>query len=114
MTPMADGLRLAGTVEFAGLETAEHATGLAVAPVEQGVVPARLERRRGRRRGWASAIVAGLVAGDRQGVRWAGAVGVWASATGVIDQAAVTAEWVGRLAERAAGPEMGAYRLDRF
>ncbi|MNR54585.1 D-amino acid dehydrogenase small subunit [compost metagenome] len=31
-----------------------------------------------------------------------------------LTQAAVTAEWVGRLADRESGADMAAYRLDRF
>jgi D-amino-acid dehydrogenase len=114
MTPMADGLRLAGTVEFAGLEA-----------------PPSMQR------AWQlHHLSKGLFRQDlcaEGATPWMGFRPSLPDSLPVIDrvcdgrvllafghqhlgltQAAVTAEWVGRLAEQASGPEMGAYRLDRF
>jgi D-amino-acid dehydrogenase len=114
MTPMADGLRLAGTVEFAGLEA-----------------PPSMQR------AWQlHHLSKGLFRQDLSAegaTPWMGFRPSLPDSLPVIDrvcdgrvllafghqhlgltQAAVTAEWVGRLAEQASGPEMGAYRLDRF
>ena len=114
MTPMADGLRLAGTVEFAGLDA-----------------PPSMQR------AWQlHRLSKGLFRRDLSvegATPWMGFRPSLPDSLPVIDrvcdgrvllafghqhlgltQAAVTAEWVGRLAERAGGAEMGAYRLDRF
>ncbi|EKT4530752.1 NAD(P)/FAD-dependent oxidoreductase [Pseudomonas sp. CJQ_7] len=114
MTPMADGLRLAGTVEFAGLQA-----------------PPSMQR------AWQlHRLSKGLFRHDLSvegATPWMGFRPSLPDSLPVIDrvcdgrvllafghqhlgltQAAVTAEWVGRLAEQAGGPEMAAYRLDRF
>jgi D-amino-acid dehydrogenase len=114
MTPMADGLRLAGTVEFAGLDA-----------------PPSMQR------AWQlHRLSKGLFQQDlsAEGASpWMGLRPSLPDSLPVIDrvcegrvllafghqhlgltQAAVTAEWVGRLAGQAGGPEMEAYRLDRF
>ncbi|QCI14019.1 FAD-dependent oxidoreductase [Pseudomonas putida] len=114
MTPMADGLRLAGTVEFAGLNA-----------------PPSMQR------AWQlHRLSEGLFRDDLNAegaTPWMGFRPSLPDSLPVIDrvcdgrvllafghqhlgltQAAVTAQWVGRLAEQAGGPEMQAYRLDRF
>nr|BBA30586.1 melilotate 3-hydroxylase [Pseudomonas putida] len=114
MTPMADGLRLAGTVEFAGLSA-----------------PPSMQR------AWQlHRLSQGLFRDDLNAegaTPWMGFRPSLPDSLPVIDrvcdgrvllafghqhlgltQAAVTAQWVGRLAEQAGGPEMQAYRLDRF
>ncbi|MFJ4154100.1 NAD(P)/FAD-dependent oxidoreductase [Pseudomonas sp. NPDC089752] len=112
MTPMAEGLRLAGTVEFAGLEA-----------------PPSMQR------AWQlHRLSKGLFQHDLSAegaTPWMGFRPSLPDSLPVIDrvcdgrvllafghqhlgltQAAVTAEWVGGLAEGSSG--MGAYRLDRF
>jgi D-hydroxyproline dehydrogenase len=114
MTPMADGLRLAGTVEFAGLEA-----------------PPSMQR------AWQlHRLSKGLFKQDLDAegaTPWMGFRPSLPDSLPVIDrvcdgrvllafghqhlgltQAAVTAEWVGRMVERSAGVETAAYRLDRF
>lgn len=114
MTPMADGLRLAGTVEFAGLDA-----------------PPSMQR------AWQlHRLSKGLFQQDLDAegaTPWMGLRPSLPDSLPVIDQvcegrvmlafghqhlgltqAAVTAEWVGRLAEQERGPQMEAYRLDRF
>lgn len=114
MTPMADGLRLAGTVEFAGLDA-----------------PPSMQR------AWQlHRLSKGLFKQDLDtegATPWMGFRPSLPDSLPVIDrvcdgrvllafghqhlgltQAAVTAQWVGRLAARERGAEMGAYRLDRF
>ncbi|HDS1818691.1 TPA: FAD-binding oxidoreductase [Pseudomonas putida] len=114
MTPMADGLRLAGTVEFAGLDA-----------------PPSMQR------AWQlHRLSKGLFQQDLDAegaTPWMGFRPSLPDSLPVIDrvcdgrvmlafghqhlgltQAAVTAEWVGRLADRERGPHMEAYRLDRF
>ncbi|CAM3051549.1 NAD(P)/FAD-dependent oxidoreductase [Pseudomonas plecoglossicida] len=112
MTPMTDGLRLAGTVEFAGLDA-----------------PPSMQR------AWQlHRLSKGLFKRDLQvegATPWMGFRPSLPDSLPVIDrvcegrvllafghqhlgltQAAVTAQWVGRLAQGDSG--MGAYRLDRF
>ncbi|MEG0246342.1 MAG: FAD-dependent oxidoreductase, partial [Pseudomonas sp.] len=114
MTPMAEGLRLAGTVEFAGLDA-----------------PPSMQR------AWQlHRLSKGLFQQDLDAegaTPWMGFRPSLPDSLPVIDrvcdgrvmlafghqhlgltQAAVTAEWVGRLADRERGPHMEAYRLDRF
>ncbi|MBA6117119.1 MULTISPECIES: NAD(P)/FAD-dependent oxidoreductase [Pseudomonas] len=114
MTPMADGLRLAGTVEFAGLDA-----------------PPSMQR------AWQlHRLSKGLFQRDLDAegaTPWMGLRPSLPDSLPVIDrvcdgrvllafghqhlgltQAAVTAQWLGRLAEREPGAEVKAYRLDRF
>ncbi|NIF29220.1 FAD-binding oxidoreductase [Pantoea sp. Tr-811] len=114
MTPMAGGLRLAGTVEFAGL----HA-------------PPSMQR------AWQlHRLSQGLFQRDLSAegaTPWMGFRPSLPDSLPVIDsvcdgrvllafghqhlgltQAAVTAEWVGKMVQRPAGPEAAVYRLDRF
>ncbi|MBK4990157.1 NAD(P)/FAD-dependent oxidoreductase [Pseudomonas sp. S36] len=114
MTPMTGGLRLAGTVEFAGLQA-----------------PPSMQR------AWQlHRLSKGLFREDlsTEGASpWMGMRPSLPDSLPVIDrvcegrvllafghqhlgltQAAVTAQWVGRLAEALGGPETRAYRLDRF
>lgn len=114
MTPMAEGLRLAGTVEFAGLDA-----------------PPSMQR------AWQlHRLSKGLFQQDLDAegaTPWMGFRPSLPDSLPVIDrvcdgrvmlafghqhlgltQAAVTAEWVGRLADQERGPHMEAYRLDRF
>ncbi len=64
MTPMTGGLRLAGTVEFAGLGRPANMARAAVAAAEPGPVQARTECRSGDAVDGLSAFAAGFVAGD--------------------------------------------------
>ncbi|MFZ5937444.1 FAD-dependent oxidoreductase [Pseudomonas putida] len=114
MTPMAGGLRLAGTVEFAGLDA-----------------PPSMQR------AWQlHRLSKGLFHQDLSvegATPWMGFRPSLPDSLPVIDrvcdgrvllafghqhlgltQAAVTAEWVGHLAAQASAPDLGAYRLDRF
>ncbi|WDY56782.1 NAD(P)/FAD-dependent oxidoreductase [Pseudomonas sp. PSKL.D1] len=114
MTPMADGLRLAGTVEFAGLDA-----------------PPSMQR------AWQlHRLSQGLFRQDLStegATPWMGFRPSLPDSLPVIDrvcdgrvllafghqhlgltQAAVTAQWVGDLAERPAGHQTAVYRLDRF
>ncbi|RCL26336.1 FAD-dependent oxidoreductase [Pseudomonas sp. AFG_SD02_1510_Pfu_092] len=114
MTPMAAGLRLAGTVEFAGLDA-----------------PPSMQR------AWQlHRLSKGLFQRELSvdgATPWMGMRPSLPDSLPVIDrvcdgrvllafghqhlgltQAAVTAEWVGRLADQTGGMEMAAYRLDRF
>ncbi len=114
MTPMTDGLRLAGTVEFAGLDR-----------------PANMER------AWQlHRLSKGLFREDLSAegaTPWMGFRPSLPDSLPVIDrvcdgkvllafghqhlgltQAAVTAEWVGELARGGQAPSLAPYRLDRF
>ena len=114
MTPMTDGLRLAGTVEFAGLDR-----------------PANMER------AWQlHRLSKGLFREDlsaESATPWMGFRPSLPDSLPVIDrvcdgkvllafghqhlgltQAAVTAEWVGELARVGLAPSVAPYRLDRF
>ncbi|MNM31178.1 D-amino acid dehydrogenase small subunit [compost metagenome] len=114
MTPMADGLRLAGTVEFAGLEA-----------------PPSMQR------AWQlHRLSKGLFQRDLDAegaTPWMGFRPSLPDSLPVIDrvcegrvllafghqhlgltQAAVTAQWIGRLAQGERMPDLGPYRLDRF
>ncbi|MDH0300493.1 MULTISPECIES: FAD-dependent oxidoreductase [unclassified Pseudomonas] len=114
MTPMADGLRLAGTVEFAGLE--------APPSMQRAWQLHRLSKGLFRREldtegatpwmGFRPSLPDSLPVIDRV------ADGKVLLAFGHqhlgLTQAAVTAEWVGRLVNGEDCPQIGAYRLCRF
>ncbi|BBH44853.1 NAD(P)/FAD-dependent oxidoreductase [Pseudomonas sp. KU43P] len=114
MTPMAAGLRLAGTVEFAGLDAPPSmqrawqlhrlSKGLFTRDLEiEGATPWM---------GFRPSLPDSLPVIDRV---CAGRVLLAFGHQHLgLTQAAVTAEWVGRLAECQGGSGMGAYRLDRF
>ncbi|HEK1010250.1 TPA: FAD-binding oxidoreductase [Pseudomonas putida] len=114
MTPMADGLRLAGTVEFAGLDAPPNMQrAWQLHRLSKGLFQREL---------------------DAEGATpWMGLRPSLPDSLPVIDrvcdgrvllafghqhlgltQAAVTAEWVGRLAQDASKVQLHAYRLDRF
>jgi len=114
MTPMADGLRLAGTVEFAGLDAPPNMQrAWQLHRLSKGLFQREL---------------------DAEGATpWMGLRPSLPDSLPVIDrvcdgrvllafghqhlgltQAAVTAEWVGRLAQDASKVQHHAYRLDRF
>lgn len=114
MTPMSGGLRLAGTVEFAGLEA-----------------PPSMQRAWQLHRLSKGLFLRDL--SDEGATPWMGMRPSLPDSLPVIDrvcegrvllafghqhlgltQAAVTAEYVGRLVERGRTAETGAYRLDRF
>lgn len=114
MTPMAEGLRLAGTVEFAGLDAAPSmqrawqlhrlSTGLFRDELStEGATPWM---------GFRPSLPDSLPVIDR--VCDGRVLLAFGHQHLGLTQAAVTAQWVGRLAEQSAGPEMQAYRLDRF
>ena len=114
MTPMADGLRLAGTVEFAGLDAPPsmqrawqlHRLSKGLFQQELSVEGATPWM------GFRPSLPDSLPVIDR--VCDGRVLLAFGHQHLGLTQAAVTAEWVGRMAEQSAGPETAAYRLDRF
>lgn len=114
MTPMAEGLRLAGTVEFAGLEAPPsmqrawqlHRLSKGLFQQELSVEGATPWM------GFRPSLPDSLPVIDR--VCDGRVLLAFGHQHLGLTQAAVTAQWVGRLAERAGGAELAAYRLGRF
>jgi len=114
MTPMADGLRLAGTVEFAGLDAPPsmqrawqlHRLSKGLFQQELSVEGATPWM------GFRPSLPDSLPVIDR--VRDGRVLLAFGHQHLGLTQAAVTAEWVGEMVERPAGSATAAYRLDRF
>lgn len=114
MTPMEGGLRLAGTVEFAGLQAPPNLPrAWQLHRLSQGLFQRELSAEGATPwMGMRPSLPDSLPVIDRA---CAGRVLLAFGHQHLgLTQAALTAEWVGRLADEAAGPEMAAYRLDRF
>ncbi|QXI46662.1 FAD-binding oxidoreductase [Pseudomonas anuradhapurensis] len=114
MTPMAEGLRLAGTVEFAGLEAPPSMQrAWQLHRLSKGLFQRELNAEGATPwMGFRPSLPDSLPVIDR--VCDGRVLLAFGHQHLGLTQAALTAEWVGRLAEMAGGPEMVAYRLDRF
>ncbi|MFJ4068683.1 NAD(P)/FAD-dependent oxidoreductase [Pseudomonas sp. NPDC089996] len=114
MTPMADGLRLAGTVEFAGLEAAPSMQrAWRLHHLSKGLFKQELSAEGATPwMGFRPSLPDSLPVIDR--VCDGRVLLAFGHQHLGLTQAAVTAQWVGRLAERSAGPQTASYRLDRF
>ncbi len=114
MTPMSGGLRLAGTVEFAGLEAPPSLPrAWQLHRLSHGLFQRELSREgatpwMGRR----PSLPDSLPVIDR--VCEGRVLLAFGHQHLGLTQAALTAEWVGQLAERAGTSQTHAYRLDRF
>lgn len=114
MTPMADGLRLAGTVEFAGLDRpANMARAWQLHRLSKGLFREELSAEGATPwMGFRPSLPDSLPVIDRE------CDGKVLLAFGHqhlgLTQAAVTAEWVGALARTGQAPSVAPYRLDRF
>ena len=117
MTPMADGLRLAGTVEFAGLDRpANMARAWQLHKLSKGLFRQDLSAEGATPwMGFRPSLPDSLPVIDR--VCDGKVLLAFGHQHLGLTQAAVTAEWVGELASAdrgAAAPALEAYRLDRF
>ncbi|MNN88419.1 D-amino acid dehydrogenase small subunit [compost metagenome] len=114
MTPMADGLRLAGTVEFAGLDAPPSMQrAWQLHRLSQGLFKQDLDAEGATPwMGFRPSLPDSLPVIDR--VCDGRVLLAFGHQHLGLTQAALTAEWVGRLADQEKGPQMEAYRLDRF
>ncbi|MFJ4346792.1 NAD(P)/FAD-dependent oxidoreductase [Pseudomonas sp. NPDC089401] len=114
MTPMADGLRLAGTVEFAGLDAPPSMQrAWQLHRLSQGLFQRDLSAEGATPwMGFRPSLPDSLPVIDR--VCDGRVLLAFGHQHLGLTQAAVTAEWVGGMVERSAGLDTAAYRLDRF
>ncbi|MFJ2981166.1 MULTISPECIES: NAD(P)/FAD-dependent oxidoreductase [unclassified Pseudomonas] len=114
MTPMADGLRLAGTVEFAGLDAPPSMQrAWQLHRLSQGLFQRDLSAEGATPwMGFRPSLPDSLPVIDR--VCDGRVLLAFGHQHLGLTQAAVTAQWVGRLADRELHAELKAYRLDRF
>ncbi len=114
MTPMAEGLRLAGTVEFAGLHApANMQRAWQLHRLSDGLFRQALDARDATPwMGFRPSLPDSLPVIDR--VCDGRVLLAFGHQHLGLTQAAVTAEWIGRLAEQANGEGLAAYRLGRF
>lgn len=114
MTPMAGGLRLAGTVEFAGLEAPPSMQrAWQLHRLSKGLFQRELSAEGATPwMGFRPSLPDSLPVIDR--VCDGRVLLAFGHQHLGLTQAALTAEWVGRLADRDSGADMAAYRLDRF
>ncbi|MDM3885524.1 FAD-dependent oxidoreductase [Pseudomonas sp. BCRC 81390] len=114
MTPMAEGLRLAGTVEFAGLEAPPSMQrAWQLHRLSKGLFQRELNAEGATPwMGFRPSLPDSLPVIDR--VCDGRVLLAFGHQHLGLTQAALTAEWVGRLADRDSGADMAAYRLDRF
>jgi len=114
MTPMADGLRLAGTVEFAGLDRpANMARAWQLHRLSKGLFREELSAEGATPwMGFRPSLPDSLPVIDR--VCDGKVLLAFGHQHLGLTQAAVTAEWVGALARTGQAPSVAPYRLDRF
>ena len=114
MTPMADGLRLAGTVEFAGLQAPPNMQrAWQLHRLSEGLFRQPLDARDATPwMGFRPSLPDSLPVIDR--VCDGRVLLAFGHQHLGLTQAAVTAEWIGQLADQAGGEGMAAYRLGRF
>lgn len=114
MTPMSGGLRLAGTVEFAGLEAPPSLPrAWQLHRLSHGLFQRELSREGATPwMGMRPSLPDSLPVIDR--VCEGRVLLAFGHQHLGLTQAALTAEWVGQLAERARASQTHAYRLDRF
>ena len=114
MTPMADGLRLAGTVEFAGLDRpANMARAWQLHRLSTGLFREELSAEGATPwMGFRPSLPDSLPVIDR--VCDGKVLLAFGHQHLGLTQAAVTAEWVGALARTGQAPSVAPYRLDRF
>ena len=114
MTPMADGLRLAGTVEFAGLDRpANMARAWQLHRLSKGLFREELSAEGATPwMGFRPSLPDSLPMIDR--VCDGKVLLAFGHQHLGLTQAAVTAEWVGALARTGQAPSVAPYRLDRF